>query len=123
VDIGVLLEDLGAMGFQVGQKVGSYFGLVRLDFWIILVVLVEMDGEIEVVETVRFGGDHKGNMICSEGDLGDGGCVDTDVLEYVLEIIGGLVLVVGDVVLIDVDGCVVFDGGCDGGGELPHSVS
>ena len=106
MDIGILLEDLGAMGFQVGQKVGSDLGLVGLDLWIILIVLVEMDGEIEVVETVRFGGNHKGDMICLEGDLGDGGCVDTDVSEYVLEIIGGLVLVVGDVV----SACIAYDG-------------
>lgn len=100
----------------------SYLGLIGSDFWIILVVLVEMDGEIEIFECICFGGYHKGNIICSEGDLWNSGYVDTDVLEYVLEIIGGLVLVVGDWGLIDVDGCVVFDGGGDGGGELPHPV-
>ena len=101
----------------------SDLGLVGLDLGIILVVLVEMDGEIQVVECVCFGGDHKGNMICSERDLWNSGRVDTDVSEYVLEIIGGLVVVIGDGVLIDVDGCVVFDGGGNGSGELPHPVS
>jgi len=98
-------------------------GLVGSDLRIILVVLVEMDGEMEIVECVFFGGDHKGNMICLEGDLGYGGRVDTDVSEYGLEIIGGFVVVIGYGVLIHVDGCVVFDGGGDGGGELPHPVS
>jgi len=91
--------------------------------WIILIVLVEMNGEIQVVKCIFFSGYHKGDMICSEGDLGYGGCVDTDVLEYVLEIICGFVVMVGDGILIHIDGCVVFDGGSNGGGELPHSVS
>jgi hypothetical protein len=62
-------------------------------------------------------------MIRSEGDLGDYGLMNADVFKDRLEIIGGLVLVIRNGVLVDVDGCVVFDGGGHGGGELPHTIT
>ena len=88
-----------------------------------MIILIEMDGEMEIFEAVFFGGDHKGNMICLKRDIWNALYMNTDILENGLEIIGGLVLMICNGVFIDIYGGIVFDGGSDGCGDLPHAIS